>query len=163
MLDVAFLRTLIALTLEAAPFPDPEKAVPLLLGTAAQESGLRSWRQLSDGPARGLFQMEPATERDHWLWLHTRPELRAILESRAMVRGPDPVHLECNVLYQILLCRLHYFRRDPHPLPGADDLQGQAQLWKRCYNTLGGAGTTQQYVDTYLHLVMPGLGGVPRV
>ena len=163
MLDVGFFSDLITLTLKDAPFPDPDKALPLLLGTAAQESRLTFLRQLSGGPARGLFQMEPATERDHWLWLHTRPELRAILETRAMVGGPDPLHLECNFIYQILLARLHYFRRDPHPLPRADDLQGQAMLWKRCYNTSGGAGTIAEYVETYRRLVMPGLGGVPTV
>ncbi len=159
MLDVRFVAALIALTLKGAPFPDPDKALPLLLGTAAQESGLLYLRQLSGGPGRGLFQCEPQTERDHWAWLHTQPGVRAVFESRAAVHGSDALHLEYNVLYQILLCRLHYYVRDPDPLPDVGDLQGQAALWKRAYNTPHGLGTVAEYVQTYLHIVLPHLSG----
>jgi hypothetical protein len=43
-----------------------QAAEELLLGTALQESGLIYRRQLNNGPALGLFQMEPATHDDIW-------------------------------------------------------------------------------------------------
>lgn len=42
-------------------------AVNLLLGTAAQESAFGTYlRQIGGGPARGVFQMAPATAKDIW-------------------------------------------------------------------------------------------------
>ena len=113
------------------PFPAIARAVPLLLGTAAQESGLAHLRQVRYGPARGLFQMEPATEQDHWVWLQAHPAITAVITERVGLTAPSLIDLERNIPYQILMARLHYYRRDPAPLVSAGDLAGQALLWKR--------------------------------
>jgi hypothetical protein len=44
-----------------------QQAEDLVMGTAAQESRLIYLRQLGNGPALGLFQMEPATHNDIWV------------------------------------------------------------------------------------------------
>ena len=55
-----------------------QEAEDLLIGTAAQESHLGTYlRQLGDGPALGIFQMEPATHNDiHENFLRYKHDLR---------------------------------------------------------------------------------------
>jgi hypothetical protein len=54
-----------------------KSAENLLMGTAAQESHLGTYlHQVGGGPAKGIFQMEPATERDLIKnYIRYRPEL----------------------------------------------------------------------------------------
>lgn len=153
MLKPQYLADLIRVTLAGTPFAYPERALPLLLGTAAQESKLTYLRQLGNGPARGLFQMEPATERDHWRWLDTQPHLCLAITERSGVQEASAMHLECNLPYQILMARVHYYRRDPAALPEAHDLAEQARRWKRYYNTPLGRGTEQQYIESYRRVI----------
>lgn len=155
MLSVVYLQRLITLVLDGTPFPHADRAIPLLLGVAAQESGFVHTRQIGGGPARGFFQMEPATERDLWRWLHLHQAIERVFEERAGVDGASVLALEHNLPYQILVARLHFFVRDPAPLPEADDLQGQAARWKTVYNTIAGAGTIESYVATWQRLILP--------
>lgn len=62
---VAFRDGVIVPTLELIGLASPA-AAELLLGTALVESRLIWRRQMGDGPARGLFQMEMATHDDIW-------------------------------------------------------------------------------------------------
>ncbi|MDX1428656.1 MAG: hypothetical protein R3282_00145, partial [Rhodothermales bacterium] len=62
----------------------------LLLGTAIQESLLEFRRQLGGGPARGLFQMEPATHDDCWEnYLNFRRSLAETVKS-TLEPGEEP-------------------------------------------------------------------------
>lgn len=152
---VVYFGRLIFFALAGTPFPDLDRAVPLLLGTAVQESMLTHFRQLGGGPARGLFQMEVATERDHWRWLTTAPIFRAAVLERSGVSRSSARHLEYNIPYQILMARLHYYRRDPHRLPEPRDIEAQAARWKRYYNTPAGRGTVEQYLRNWQTFVAP--------
>jgi len=61
-----FRRDVIAPVLQKSGL-DSEAAEELLLGTAVQESlNFKYRRQMGGGPARGYFQMEPATHDDIW-------------------------------------------------------------------------------------------------
>jgi hypothetical protein len=156
MLDVAFIARLIRVTLTDAPFPAMGRAIPLLLGTCAQESGFQYNRQLGNGPARGYFQCEPATEADVWEnFLAYQPELTACFVARCGQSGPDVSALEHNLVYQILLARTHYFRCDPDPLPAAKDIEAHSMVWKTYYNTNLGKGKPEEYVKNYNALVQP--------
>ena len=64
-------------------------AEELVLGTAIIESGLTYLKQHGDGPALGLWQVEPATHDDLYTnFLNYRPELGSILmELRAPRQG----------------------------------------------------------------------------
>lgn len=155
MILVPYLADLIRATLKDTPFPHPERALPLLIGTAAQESHLEYLRQLGNGPARGLWQMEPATEADHWLYLGRKPELRRAITERTGLKGPSPEALQYHLPYQILMARLHYYVRDPQALPMAGALAEQARRWKLYYNTMKGKGTVEQYTATYRRLITP--------
>lgn len=131
-------------------------AVALLLGTAAQESRFGTYiRQLGSGPARGVFQMEPATEQDIWInYLVYRPQLVDKIKKICNITRPDTEALEANLLYQICMARIHYLRV-PSPLPASDDLSGLADYWKRFYNTSLGAGTVAEFADNWRRYVVP--------
>jgi len=122
-----------------------DSAVNLLLGTAAQESHLKYIKQWQ-GPALGLFQMEPETEHDIWNnYLIYHPK---IIDTIGKITGhyqPGP-WLEWDLAYQIIMARLHY-RRVKESLPNT--LDGMAAYWKEHYNTPLGAGTTGEFKANY--------------
>lgn len=126
-----------------------EAAENLLVGTAIQESGLRHLRQLGDGPARGVYQIEPATEADLWRsFLPARPAL-ALRTAALVAAAPSRAEqLTTNLAYASAVARLVYLRR-PEPLPGADDVAGLARYWKRHFNTEKGAGSVSAFILNY--------------
>ena len=130
----------------------------LVLGTALQESNLHYLRQLAEGPARGLFQMEPATHDDIWdNYLAYRNEL-ADQVSSFLVPGRDRFgQLVWNLGYACAMCRVHY-QRVPEPLPDATDIQGLAAYWKRHYNTAQGKGTIQEFVEKFEQAIVKSSG-----
>ena len=121
-------------------------AEELVLGTAIVESGLTYLKQHGDGPALGLWQVEPATHDDLYTnFLNYRPELGSkLIELRAAGLSLDE-NLATNLMYGAAVCRLCYYRK-PDALPEAGDIEGQAAFWKQHYNTIFGAGTVSKYV-----------------
>ena len=140
------LLRLISEVLRGIDLYSPE-AVSLLLGTAAVESGL--WHrlyQLAGGPARGIYQMEPATEESLWLdFLAYRAPMRIKIHQVTGRSGPGP-WLAWDLAYQTVMARVKY-RPVPEPLPGVDDIEGQARYWKLYYNTRKGKGNIQNYIE----------------
>ena len=128
-----------------------DDAVNLLLGTAAVESLFGYYITQVGGPAKGIFQMEPATEKDIWEnWLKYQGELSVRMRIRGYT-GPDPEKLLYDLQYQILMARFHYRRvRDAIP----PTLLGQAKYWKEHYNTYLGAGTICKYMEAYAKYVV---------
>lgn len=128
-----------------------DAAVNLLLGTAAHESHMGTYlKQVSSGPALGIYQMEPATHDDiHANYLSYRPAIENKLFD-FIGSYPEQLtkHLQGNLFYATAMARLHY-RRVKEPLPKADDLQGLAEYWKDHYNTHAGKGTVKQFIKDY--------------
>lgn len=139
------LRRLIITVLQAIDLHS-EAAVALLLGTAAVESVHgRYIYQLAGGPARGIYQMEPATEQDIWgNYLKYRGNLAARITAVAGHPGPGP-WLAWDLAYQTAMARVHYLRV-PEQLPATDDRVAQAAYWKRHYNTRQGRGHVSDYL-----------------
>lgn len=125
-------------------------AEAMVLGTACQESKCGLWLvQLERGPARGIYQMEPATHDDIWnRWLiHDQELVKRVNRWRIQYgNGTGADEMIGNLYYATAMCRLHY-RRVPAALPA--DLPGQAAYWKRFYNTPAGAGTAQEYINSW--------------
>ncbi|MBF0357913.1 MAG: hypothetical protein HQL70_04845 [Magnetococcales bacterium] len=121
----------------------------LLLGTAAQESGLgRYLHQLGSGPALGVFQMEPATYRDIWQnYLRFHPEITNNLALRWPME-PEPEEMISDLMLATVMCRLHY-RRVAEPLPKSDDIVGLAAYWKKYYNTPAGRGRESGFIKSW--------------
>lgn len=129
-----------------------EAAVNLLLGTAAQESACGTYlKQLGAGPARGIYQMEPAAYADIW-----KNYLVYDMGMSAKVRyfmsdadkGSPESGLITNLAFATAMCRVHY-RRVREGLPAANDIAGLASYWKRYYNTVKGKGTEKEFIANY--------------
>ncbi len=117
----------------------------LLLGTAITESGLTWLAQKGGGPARGVYQIDPATHDDIWAnYLAYRDQL-ANRVSRLAGQRPRHEQLAWNLGYATAIARLVYYRR-PEPLPPADDLAGLARYWKAHFNTALGAGAPEDFL-----------------
>ena len=120
--------------------PGGDAAEELVYRTGLAESGYRTRRQYGGGPARGFWQMEPATERDIWAnYIAYRPGLQGLLDQCG------ERDLEANDYYACAMCRVHYMRVR-EALPVAGDLEAQAHYWKAHYNTHLGKGTTEHFV-----------------
>lgn len=130
-------------------------AEQLVMGTIAQESSGSYLKQLGNGPALGLIQMEPETHKDHWLnFIRYTSDLRVALlnmtsdsvdECYKLHGYPDHIALVWNLRYAIAMCRVHYYRK-PQALPKANDINGLAKYWKAHYNTALGAGTVDEFI-----------------
>jgi len=123
-------------------------AVELLLGTAAQESAMGTYiRQLGNGPALGIFQMEPATFNDIIEnFLRHKLHLRSRVENCCNVKFLKSSDLETNLALSICFARLHYYRKF-EDLP--QTLDGMARYWKKHYNTPLGRGTEAEFIENY--------------
>jgi hypothetical protein len=127
-----------------------ENAEYMLLGTAIAESGDLNTRRQMNGPALGLFQMEPFTHDDLWNTTLSKPSRKPLKE--AILRHfnlpqsqiPDVQLLVSNDSYATIMARVRYLPA-PDAIPSATDLNGQAQYWVQYYNR-GGKGTVADYL-----------------
>jgi hypothetical protein len=119
--------------------PSDDRAVNLLLLTAAQESHMGTYIEQVGGPALGIFQMEPNTHDDIYAnFVKYKDTLGDYLKYT--FKDCTAERLRYDLRYQIVMARLHYYRV-PEALPDADDDWGLAHYWKDHYNTHLGAGT----------------------
>lgn len=140
-------RDFIKRTLQAVDLYS-EAATDLLMKTAAKESNFGTYLyQVGSGPAKGVFQIEPNTEKDIWLnFLRFNPVLTGKIKTLTGVDGPNVSALEGDLRYQVIMARLVYYRvAKPLPMPG--DIEAQAHYWKQHYNTAAGAGTVEGFIE----------------
>lgn len=135
-----------------------EAADQLILGTIFQESRAKYLKQLGNGPALGVIQMEPNTYNDIWdNYLKYKPELAAKITHLASVGSlgpdgrPDVNELVTNLAFAVGMCRVHYLRVK-EKLPAADDVEALGRYWKQYYNTELGAGTVDEFVAHFPEL-----------
>lgn len=116
----------------------------LLLATAAQESLCGEYVHQVNGPALGIYQMEPPTYADTC--------------TRNSRRLPDGYHSRDRLVYDLRyatqIARLKYWL-DPEPLPYPEDMGGMWSYYKRVWNTPAGAATKEQFVAHWEGLVLP--------
>jgi len=117
----------------------------LLIGTAVQESHLGKWlEQMEDGPAVGIFQMEPRTYKDI-----LKNVVPAFVKHTGLSKDDFPKNAEI-LKYDIRLAIIsarYYYARFKEKLPHCTDIYGQARYWKKYWNTEKGAGTEDQYIE----------------
>ncbi|HUB16168.1 MAG TPA: hypothetical protein VMB34_29755 [Acetobacteraceae bacterium] len=106
----------------------------LLMGTAAVESNFVNFVQFGRGPARGMFQMEPATFDDiinRYLAMAEQAVLRDALIALASGSPPRFDALETDHLLAAGLARVRYHMVQAG-IPSA--LKDQAEYWWVHYN-----------------------------
>lgn len=133
------------------------EAEQLLVGTCAQESQLGTHLHQEDGPALGIFQMEPVTHDNIWKdFLFYKPDLtNAILSGHdkvaCLVNAPIPIvadEMIFNLKYACQMARVRYFWIQ-EKLPEFGDIEGQAKYWAKYYNTIMTTTQVQKYLDSY--------------
>ena len=124
----------------------------LLMGTCAQESRMGQFLvQLDNGPAKGIFQMEPATFQDIYdNFLKYRMAMGSAVSG---LRTFNSLTEQCNEItgnlyYAAAMCRVHYYRV-PMALPPAENVHQMANYWKLFYNTPEGKGTEAEFIHNY--------------
>ena len=135
-------------------YASPE-AVELVLATGIVESRYEYIRQMGDGPARSFWQVAPASAVDNLMhYLKHRPDLMRKCAKASLV---DVKHwqnydelvwaeiLEKKIAAGIVHCRLKYWRV-PKKMPST--IEGQAAYWKKYYNTEGGKGDPEHFVES---------------
>lgn len=133
-----------------------DNAVSLLVGTCAHESHMGRWLRQVNGPALGIYQMEPATHRSLWEhYLRFRPDVANVIRqmcSQMYVTSAIPDHRELvhNLMYATAMARVRYRMVKPS-IP--DTIRGQAEYWKQWYNTPQGKGTVEKYMEDYERFV----------
>lgn len=131
--------------------PYSRNAEEILMLTSAVESNLGEYIYQVEGPAQGIFQMEPGTERDIWLnYIEYKPALKKVVES---FLNDGQNNLAHNLEYQVLMARLHY-RRVSAPLPDHKNVPAMAEYWKKYYNTHLGKGTVEHARAKYNRYVL---------
>ncbi len=124
-----------------------------ILGTASVESDMGMYlHQHEDGPALGIYQMEPSTHDDiKDNFLIYRPELCERIFNAIKVKDLSEMHAERMVYdlkYATIMCRLQYLRFK-EPLPEIGDVTGMARYWKKYYNTSKGKGKVTKFLTNY--------------
>jgi len=129
-----------------------EAAENLLIGTAMHESKLEYLHQIN-GPAIGLWQMEPDTHNDLWEnYIKYRDNLKSLLRQLAgakhLSKNVDHKEMHGNLNYACAMARMQYYRQ-AEPLPDSQDIEGLAEYYKKYYNTPLGKATPRHFVEAY--------------
>lgn len=126
----------------------------LSLCTAAIESHCGEYIKQLNGPALGVWQMEPATHSDIWLNCDKIQEPTngqgCVLahRTRALMVSPDndgDSDLIVSPMYACVMARLKY-SMDSAPLPSRHDIRAVYDYYKRIYNTPLGASTYEKFI-----------------
>lgn len=137
------VRTAIERALVRFDLPDSESAVRLLLMISAHESGGFTYCKQLNGPALGLFQMEPATFDFLMKYLERTGKYSRVSRSALFNRLLIDVELAAAVARVYLLTI-------PEPLPDADDIEALADYAKKYWNTEKGKATPLMYLVAFL-------------
>ncbi len=129
----------------------------LMMGTVIAESGLSALAQIGGGPALSMFQIEPATFKDIYYRYLQKPGKEAlqiaIKELQVDAFGPL-AQLAGNRFFACGIARIRFWMV-PAKLPNLDDLEAMGAYYKKWYNTAGGAGDADRWVDLYRQFVKP--------
>ena len=134
------LKRVISSTLRYLSIPKISDWSRLILLTIATESDMGRYLKQIKGPARGLVQVEPATERTALDWLKSKQP--ALYEKIKKLRIPARLsthEAEYNLSYSVALCYAVYAMR--HVDPTGKTSEQLAKLYKIHYNTVKGKAT----------------------
>lgn len=145
-LNVDNMRALIEDTLRPLSLWDAN-AEELLLATCAIESDFGTFRTQLNGPALGIFQMEPEDHDDIW---SNYLKYRSVLANQIKQLDGSCIaeSLINNDKYAIALCRVHYLRA-PTQLPDCNSLGAIWDYYKRYYNSIDGAAVESAFLAKY--------------
>jgi hypothetical protein len=124
---------------------DSKNAQMLLLATSAIESKCGYYIKQINGPALGIWQMEPETEQDIMLNCDAMRDGYFATDIELLGNAEGNVeHLISCPMYACAMARLKY-SMDTAPLPFYGDIYAIYAYYKRIYNTPLGASTFEKF------------------
>lgn len=121
-------------------------AMHLMLCTALVESNLKHLKQLPNGPALGLLQMEPETYFDVKRYLYTREDiLNKVLKHCQYSFMPRTDALVSNLAFSAMMSRIKYWMI-PEPLPHYTDSCALANYYELYYNGNPDVDKTEEFL-----------------
>ena len=127
-----------------------EDAEELLIATMANETLGGTFLSQVNGPALGVYQMEPQTYDD--LWRHfianDVPLMKNILNACQYIQIPPSQHLLWNLRLATIMARVYYLRART-PLPSKDDLDAIWKYYKDYWNTSKGSAVQDVFIKSY--------------
>lgn len=126
----------------------------LLLGTCEIESGCGKYLMQINGPAVGIFQMEPFTHDSLMNYELKKTDVQKIfyssyLSTRIMMK---PNTMAWNLYYSALMARAKYITKK-EPLPKFNDALGMAEYYKLHYNTPLGKSTIEKSEEVFKMII----------
>lgn len=149
MLNINQFRELIKSTLNDLLLYSKE-AEELLVFTCAVESLGGTYLYQVNGPALGIYQMEPTTYNDIWInFISYKNQLGHILYNYFEInRMPEEVRLIYDLRFSTAMCRVFYLRIQ-EPLPVATDIEAIWLYYKKHYNTFKGKSHKEESIKKY--------------
>ena len=114
----------------------------LLIFTSATESHCGEYRHQENGPALGIFQMEPASHNDLWL------NFICYHKTLADAYTENVANLQFDDHYAIFMARCQYLRHSD-PIPNSGDVDAIWACYKKLWNTELGAAIQSQSIECY--------------
>lgn len=125
-------------------------AEELLVFTCAAETFGGNYIKQVNGPALGIYQMEPETYNDIWQnFISGNSKLRLMLISNFDCHSmPDEQRLIYDLRFATAMSRIHYLRVK-EKLPDSNDVEAMWKYYKRYYNTPAGASMKDATLKRY--------------
>ena len=135
------LKNMIDATLHHLGVPNSKEFQRLILLTIVAESNMGCWNRQLKGPAVGIVQIEPETEKTVLNWLRkNKPKVYQKIKELRIPAKLSIHEAEYNNSYSIALCYAVYLMRNVKP---KGDAKALATLYKKYYNTPKGKATVQ--------------------
>lgn len=150
MLNLAQFRELIVKSSLNDLMMYSEDAEELLIFTCAVESLGGTYIRQINGPALGIYQMEPATYNDIWQnFIKVNGRFSLMLLSNFNVAFmPEEQRLIYDLRFATAMARLHYYRIK-EKLPNRNDINAIWKYYKKYYNTPSGKAEKDYSIQKY--------------
>jgi len=154
MINITQFRQLIVQPILRSLVLDSAAAEELLVFTCANESLGGTYLKQVEGPALGIYQMEPETHTYIWQnYILNQNHLRlALITNFSCHNIPIPDRLIWDLHYATAMARIFY-ARIPEALPPASDIDAIWSYYKRHYNTFKGSAQKDSAVENYQRFV----------
>jgi len=150
MLNSAQLRELVIIPALRDLVMLSDDAVELLMFTVAVESNGGSYLKQIEGPALGIYQMEPETYNDIWQnYINNQFRLVGLMVSNFdCIRMPSEDRLIYDLRFATAMARIHY-ARVPQKLPDKNHILAMWAYYKTYYNSSKGAAECVKSIEKY--------------
>ena len=132
-----------------------QEAEDLLVMICAHESNGGDYIAQIDGPALGIYQMEPGTYNNLWSkFLRGTEDKYVVLASKILFSchftgKPDATELAWNMKYATQMARV-FFLPNREPIP--TDIEDLSRYAKKYWNTESGKSSPEKYLGAYYRM-----------